>query len=374
MHNLLKRFWGRILHTLSDESIRIQMLLHPVNLLKPENAETFLLGIAADLGGTCIINRPLDYEKRSVLLSVIVPTYNAERYIKGCLDSLLKQVTSFDYEVIVVNDGSTDKTSVRLKEYEQNTAIRVLHQENRGASAARNLGIACAKGEYLCFVDSDDELAEGAMEAWMTTAVRENAKLVIGSQERCLRNGTVIKTLNLKSQKVTDGVLPGFAAGRIIHYSVFRNLCFPEGYWFEDSIMAQIVHPMCQDATYTISDVCYKYFVNEAGMTSIAQGKPKSLDSLWITKRLLQERKAFQLELTQRTFTYFLSMVNLTYHRTKYLGVEVAQAVFVVQRMLLDKYYSKYQTTTDGKKRKIEKALRTNDFRRYILACESKER
>ena len=333
-----------------------------------------MCGVDADSGRSCLINRGPDYEERNVLLSIIAPAYNVERYIKGCLDSILQQETSFPHEIIAVNDGATDATSECLKKYKKSAVVRILHHENRGLSAARNTGIACSKGEYLCFVDSDDELAEGAMEAWMTTAVRENAKLVIGSQERCLRNGTVIKTLNLKSQKVTDGVLPGFAAGRIIHYSVFRNLCFPEGYWFEDSIMAQIVHPMCQDATYTISDVCYKYFVNEAGMTSIAQGKPKSLDSLWITKRLLQERKAFQLELTQRTFTYFLSMVNLTYHRTKYLGVEVAQAVFVVQRMLLDKYYSKYQTTTDGKKRKIEKALRTNDFRRYILACESKER
>lgn len=208
----------------------------------------------------------------------------------------------------------------------------------------------------------------------MSTAVRENAKLVIGSQERCRRDGTVISTVALKNQKVTDGLLPGFAHGRIVHYSVFRNLCFPEEYWFEDSIMEQIVHPRCKDATYTISDICYKYFANEAGIIATSKGKPKSLDSLWITKRLLQEREAFHLQLTQDSFAYFLNMVKLTYHRTKYLGAEVAQAVFVLQRMLLNRYYSAYETISGGKIVKLKKALRTNDFRRYILACESKHR
>ena len=136
--------------------------------------------------------------------------------------------------------------------------------------------------------------------------------------------------------------------------------------------MAQIVHPMCRDAAYTISHMCYRYYSNESGMTATSRGNPKSLDSLWITRRLLEERKLFGLDYTQESYEYFLSMVNLTYQRTKYLGAEVAQSVFVVQKMLMDQYYTGYSCTSNPKKIKIQEALQKNDFRKYILACESK--
>jgi glycosyltransferase involved in cell wall biosynthesis len=288
------------------------------------------------------------------------------------MESILQQDTRFEYEVIVVNDGSTDTTAVLLGQYEQDKRVRVIHQQNGGLSAARNTGIAVSKGEYLCFVDSDDALAPGALDAFMMTALHENAKLVIGSYERCCADGTIQYTKILADQKATNLNLPGFAHGRVIHYSAFRTLCFPERYWFEDSIMAQIVHPLFQTSAYTISHVCYRYFVNETGITSSAKGKRKSLDSLWITMRLLEERKAFQLPYTQHSYGYFLSMVNLTYHRTKALGPEVAKCVFSVQRMLMDKYYADYWYEGGGKKRKIEEALRSNNFRKYVLACERK--
>ena len=134
--------------------------------------------------------------------------------------------------------------------------------------------------------------------------------------------------------------------------------------------MAQIVHPLCGDSIYTISDICYHYYVNEHGITSSAQGKPKSLDSLWITMRLLEERKKFHLAYAQDSYSYFLSMVNLTYHRTRNLSPEVAKSIFVVQRMLLERYYSGFQYTGSGKKRQIEAALRTNNYQKYVAACE----
>lgn len=136
--------------------------------------------------------------------------------------------------------------------------------------------------------------------------------------------------------------------------------------------MAQIIHPLCQERTYTVSHLCYRYYCNDAGATSLARGKKKSIDSLWITMRLLEERQLFNLPYTQHSYAYFLSMVNLTYQRTKYLGPQVAKCIFAVQRMLLDRYYCDYQITENRKKQQIQDALRKNDFRKYILACEMK--
>ena len=89
-------------------------------------------------------------------VSVIIPVYNIEKYIKRCLDSVLNQTYS-NLEVICVNDGSTDSSLEILKEYEKKDGrIKVVSKENKGVSAARNLGIKEATGEYITFIDGDD--------------------------------------------------------------------------------------------------------------------------------------------------------------------------------------------------------------------------
>lgn len=96
----------------------------------------------------------------SILLSFIIPAYNAEPYLKECLDSIGRlNMRGHGFEVIVVNDGSTDGTAELLTDYEKShTGLVVLSQENRGLSAARNAGVRCAKGKYICFVDADDHI------------------------------------------------------------------------------------------------------------------------------------------------------------------------------------------------------------------------
>lgn len=371
---IMSEFWrraiGKVTREWSNLSVTAGMLVCPKKLPDVSDAIASLQKIFPDPGESCWTDHGFEYEDRSLLLSVIIPAYNVEKYIVNCLESVLKQKVSFGYEVIVINDGSTDSTPHLLKEYEHNARVRILHQQNKGLSAARNTGIRCSKGEYLCFVDSDDELTEGALEAFLSTALNEHAKLVVGSFVKCLRSGTVQYTRKLKDEKAEPRLLPGFAHGRVIHYTVFQNLRFPEGYWYEDSIMAQIVHPLCRDSAYTSSRICYKYYSNETGISAVSKGNRKSLDSLWLTMRLLNERKLFGLVSTQDSYEYFLSMVKQTYHRTNKLGVDVACCVFVVQRMLMDLYYDSYEVPTKHKYQRIQNALRTNNFRKYVLACE----
>lgn len=106
----------------------------------------------------------------SVKCSIIVPIYNVEKYVVDCLESILNQ-SNQDYEIICVNDGSTDLSGEIVKNYQKNYSEKIVYveQENLGLSAARNAGIAVAKGEYICFVDSDDMLTDNALEVLMST-------------------------------------------------------------------------------------------------------------------------------------------------------------------------------------------------------------
>ena len=108
-------------------------------------------------------------------ISVIIPAYNAEKYICSCLDSVLA-LSYQNKEIIVVDDGSTDNTGRIIDDYaEKNRNITVVHQTNKGVSAARNRGIDLARGTYLFFVDSDDEVLEDYIDQLIITGYEDLA-------------------------------------------------------------------------------------------------------------------------------------------------------------------------------------------------------
>ena len=116
---------------------------------------------------------------KDIKVSVIVPVYNAEKYIKRCLDSILAQ--SFrDFEVLLIDDGSTDNSGKICDEYALNdNRIRVIHNENCGVAASRNVGIKEAQGDYIAFVDSDDYIESDMLEIMVARAEKYNSDIVM---------------------------------------------------------------------------------------------------------------------------------------------------------------------------------------------------
>lgn len=113
-------------------------------------------------------------EDPKIILSIVVPIYNVERYLKKCVDSLLNQDME-NYEIILVDDGSQDACPQICDEYAlAYKNIRVIHRENGGLSAARNSGIEVAQGEYVQFVDSDDYLEPNVLNGLIRQTVQEN--------------------------------------------------------------------------------------------------------------------------------------------------------------------------------------------------------
>ena len=118
-----------------------------------------------------------------MLLSIIVPIYNTEKYLEDCLQSILNQTFS-DYELILVNDGSTDSSPEICEQYaERDGRIRVIHKENGGVSSARNCGIEIAQGNYIWFVDSDDTIAYDALQV-LNEYIREKPDLIVFNSPR----------------------------------------------------------------------------------------------------------------------------------------------------------------------------------------------
>ncbi|WP_025907744.1 glycosyltransferase family 2 protein [Priestia flexa] len=114
-----------------------------------------------------------------IKVSVILPLYNVEKYIKKCLDSILKQ-TLKDIEVIIVNDGSPDNSRLIASKYaEIDSRVRIIDKENGGLSSARNQGLDAAAGEYVVFIDSDDWVEENMLEVMYSQAKKEKADLSI---------------------------------------------------------------------------------------------------------------------------------------------------------------------------------------------------
>ncbi len=114
-------------------------------------------------------------ENGNTVLSIIVPAYNAEKYIGRCMQSLLRN-KSDEAEIILVDDGSTDNTPHICDAFcKENTQIKVIHKENGGAASARNAGMDCAKGEWITFVDADDTVSGNYCQA-IINAIAENPK------------------------------------------------------------------------------------------------------------------------------------------------------------------------------------------------------
>lgn len=114
-----------------------------------------------------------------MLLSIIVPVYNVEKYLNRCVDSLLDQGDFSDYEVILVDDGSTDSSGKICDDYaERFEVVRTIHKENGGASSSRNLGIINAKGKFIMFVDSDDYVKSDCLSFLINKLLENNLDIL----------------------------------------------------------------------------------------------------------------------------------------------------------------------------------------------------
>ena len=177
------------------------------------------------------------------LISIIVPIYGVERYIRKCLDSLVNQ-TYHNLEFILVDDGSPDGCGVICDEYaEKDHRIRVIHKENGGVSSARNAGLAMITGQWIGWVDPDDWIERDMFEYMLCHAISSEADVVVcgryeefseKSRFRGWKEKISFDTEQVLQALLDDQTLQNFLWDKLWKRELFDDVVFPEGRVFED--------------------------------------------------------------------------------------------------------------------------------------------
>lgn len=315
---------------------------------------------------SCIIEADNNINKR-VDLMVIIPTYNVERYIKECIDSVLQQKTRFRYKVVVVDDGSTDHTRNILNLY--SNKIQVIYQENGGVASARNTALKNIIGNYVMFIDGDDILQEGAIENLMYKAIEYDADIVEGSCRLIEDDGKVYGSVIYEESKdvqQTVSSLRGQPWGKVIRAELFQNIKYPETYVFEDSIFAYCLYPLAEKK-YTIKDVVYDYRYNQNGITKTMTQSVKSIDTYYISVELWKYWKN-KFDITKEFNIQVLNQIVLNYHRTRMLEEEILKSGFALETFVYKELFNS-ECKLDGKYKKLDYCIRSNDWGRYRILC-----
>ena len=271
---------------------------------------------------------------KNIDLSIIIPAYNVSEYIDECLQSVINQKTKYNYEIIVINDGSKDDTLDKIKKYNDNNNLKIIDQKNKGFSGARNVGINIAKGKYLMFVDSDDILCEGAIEELLDKGYKEDADIVQGSFYEFLGENKFYTTL--ENAKKIIGELnrplgaPGFPWGKIYKAYLFNNVRFPIDYWYEDTIVSYLLYRLCN--IYVSIDKCvYGYRRNYNSITHTSKNSNKAIDTYWIIEEILSEYKDIGLPYDEITYEMTLiQLSSLLYRRIYRLDESIKKNVFIL--------------------------------------------
>lgn len=205
------------------------------------------------------------------IISIIIPVYNAEKYLSRCIGSILRQSFA-DFELILVDDGSKDRSGVLCDKYALKDArIKVLHKENGGVSSARNLGLENAQGKYITFIDADDWVAENYLEKLLDAIENTEAQFVVGKLENrevtCREffvEDEVLDFANLQGEEIHALFTRDIFCGPWVKLFVSRiiqqhNLRFKEGMRFgEDTLFVRDYLLKCERIC-TIKDKLYFY-------------------------------------------------------------------------------------------------------------------
>lgn len=300
-------------------------------------------------------------------ISIIVPMYNVEKYIDECINSLLNQ--SIEKEIILVDDGSTDRTyEIARRFQEQYPCIQLYHQENAGQSAARNKGVSYATGEYILFCDSDDCIDAECLPHMYQLCQNHNLDILKAGWKTKQGN---TESINLPKEGVVpfDEVLTAEEYFRRTIYNWYNvvpvdglfkldflrknNIVFPEGIQFEDNLYHLMVSLIDLNArVMQINHAFYTVHISEGSTTTSKPGPKKVYDQLenirlmnqfienQIQKDNMKSLAKVAVSSLAFTMTSYYYRVDRRYHRelSKAISKEILKEAIMHPQSSFQKY------------------------------------
>lgn len=322
-------------------------------------------------------NKPID---DNIDLSIVVPVYNYVDIIESNIDSILNQKTEYNYQLIIVDDGSTDGAADVLKKYADNPNVKLIFQKNAGIGAARNTGINNADGKYLMFVDCDDIVHDDIIETLMNKAYSENYDMVMCAHNLSKeRNGVIYEIVpnvypkyNLIGYKNGDEImnLAGLPWCKVYKREIWNNVRFFPGYWYEDTIIQFLIFMQCENYAYIPKiEYEYKWYEKNFSHTQGNSASPKSIDTYWLLIEILEQYKKNNMPADDRLYTLVLRHISTYYYGSvKNLDSKVVEALFVLAKDLYSEYKPNHKVKLPFMLRQIEKSFDNNDIELWKLA------
>jgi len=318
----------------------------------------------------------------SIDLSIIVPVYNAESYLKRNLESLIIQNTHYQYEVICINDGSSDNSLSIINRMCQKypSILRVYTQENCGISAARNKGLELANGNYVGFVDNDDYVSPDYVETILNVAYKNSVDLVQTGFKSVKTDGSTFSTncyadkiINKKDISVYLHEIQGYIWGGCMKKDLFSDMRFPIGFWYEDMITRMLLIRKTNSIAIVGKTLYFKLIHKENASKILWKNADiKSADQYWLARSFSE----YSLNKMNMSIDTTLVKVLLTewsiwlWGRTRSLSRKVRKSLFILaadyfcslkyNQLINDKYLDEIRTCFESKQ-----------FQKWELLCVS---
>lgn len=347
-------------------------------IMKVSKAKEIVNGVYPRLDSKPVYdNKAID---NSVDLSIVVPVYNYVELIEANINAILNQKTKYNYEVIIVDDGSTDGAGEVIKQYENNSKVKLIYQKNAGIGAARNTGINNAVGKYIMFVDCDDIVHSDIVEILLNKAYSDDYDMVMCAHNLSKeRNGQIFDIIpnvypkyNLMGYKNGDKImnLAGLPWCKVYKRELWNNVRFFPGYWYEDTIIQFLIFTQCKNYTY-IPKIEYEYKWYEKNFSHV-QGNSaniKTIDSYWILVEILEQYKKSGLPINEQLYTLVLRHISTYYFGSiNGLSEDIIEALFVLAKELYIEYKPSYKVKLPYMLRQVEEAFDNNDIELWKLA------
>ena len=323
------------------------------------------------------VNPPINQE---IDLSVVIPVYNYADILEKNINAILDQETQYRYQVILVDDGSTDGAADILLRYKDDPKVKLIFQKNAGIGAARNTGINAAEGKYLMFIDCDDIVHNDIVEVLMNKAYSENYDIVMCAHNLSKeKDGVVYQVVpniyssrNLMGYKNGDEImnLAGLPWCKVYKREMWNAVRFFPGYWYEDTIIQLLIFTQCKKYAYLpIVEYEYKWYEKNYSHIQNNNEDPKAIDTYWILIEILEQYKRIGLPVDDVLYTLVLRHTSTYYYSSiKGFDNDLIEAMFVAAKGLYFKYKPQHKVKLPYMLRQVEKSFDKDDIELWKLA------